>query len=276
MCPPWTVDDWGDCNQKAHFAQVQPRVMGLIDHPPYRRGPARRRPGRDPPSWLPGASHCTTECIGLHAATRATRFEALEPIRQGVRERFARSAPASPAGGVSGTTAGRTISRTTFNRRSRSSASTAPRVSWTVGFLKGKSAIRIHREYLGRQRNFTGYHFWERGVLRQHGRFGRRGHPRVHPLTSSRVFVGDEGNDQAELDGYGLINLRTSYQATGRSLQGLSPWGRQPLGAVSESKRHGSRRAARLIGGKPAVDGCLQAVRSPWGRHIVCPPPNSR
>ncbi len=33
----------------------------------------------------------------------------------------------------------------------------------TVGFLKGKSAIRIHREYLGRQRNFTGYHFWAKG-----------------------------------------------------------------------------------------------------------------
>ena len=32
--------------------------------------------------------HCTTECIGLHAATRGNRFEALEPIRQGVRERF--------------------------------------------------------------------------------------------------------------------------------------------------------------------------------------------
>lgn len=30
--------------------------------------------------------HCTTECIGLHAAKRATRFEALEPIRQGVRD----------------------------------------------------------------------------------------------------------------------------------------------------------------------------------------------
>ena len=28
--------------------------------------------------------HCTTECIGLHAAKRGTRFEALEPIRQGV------------------------------------------------------------------------------------------------------------------------------------------------------------------------------------------------
>ena len=32
--------------------------------------------------------HCSTECVGIHAARRATRFEALEPIRQGVRERF--------------------------------------------------------------------------------------------------------------------------------------------------------------------------------------------
>ena len=31
--------------------------------------------------------HGTTEGIGLHAAKRGTRFEALEPIRQGVRER---------------------------------------------------------------------------------------------------------------------------------------------------------------------------------------------
>ena len=36
-------------------------------------------------------------------------------------------------------------------------------VSSTIGFLKGKSAIRIHREYLGRQRNFNGFHFWARG-----------------------------------------------------------------------------------------------------------------
>src|SRR3989441_9134645 len=27
--------------------------------------------------------HCTTECVGLHAAKKATRFEALEPLRQG-------------------------------------------------------------------------------------------------------------------------------------------------------------------------------------------------
>jgi putative transposase len=32
--------------------------------------------------------HCSTECVGIHTARRATRFEALEPIRQGVRERF--------------------------------------------------------------------------------------------------------------------------------------------------------------------------------------------
>jgi putative transposase len=32
--------------------------------------------------------HCSAECVGLHASRRADRFEALEPIRQGVRERF--------------------------------------------------------------------------------------------------------------------------------------------------------------------------------------------
>ena len=36
-------------------------------------------------------------------------------------------------------------------------------VANTVGFLKGKSAIRIHREWLGHKRNFTGLHFWARG-----------------------------------------------------------------------------------------------------------------
>lgn len=32
--------------------------------------------------------HCTQECIGIHAAHFGNRFEALEVIRQGVRERF--------------------------------------------------------------------------------------------------------------------------------------------------------------------------------------------
>ena len=32
--------------------------------------------------------HCTCECIGIHAAMSGNRFEALEPLRQGVREHF--------------------------------------------------------------------------------------------------------------------------------------------------------------------------------------------
>ena len=35
-------------------------------------------------------------------------------------------------------------------------------VSHTIGFLKGKSAIRIHRELQG-QRRMTGLHFWAKG-----------------------------------------------------------------------------------------------------------------
>ena len=36
-------------------------------------------------------------------------------------------------------------------------------VSQIVGYIKGKSAIWIARNYAGRKRNFTGQHFWARG-----------------------------------------------------------------------------------------------------------------
>ena len=36
-------------------------------------------------------------------------------------------------------------------------------VASIVGFLKGKSAIAIAREFTGKDRNFTGEHFWARG-----------------------------------------------------------------------------------------------------------------
>ena len=36
-------------------------------------------------------------------------------------------------------------------------------VAHAVGFLKGKSAIRIFSDYLQVKRNFTGRHFWARG-----------------------------------------------------------------------------------------------------------------
>ena len=41
-----------------------------------------------PASIFVAVDHCSAECIGIHAARRATRFEALEPIRQGVRACF--------------------------------------------------------------------------------------------------------------------------------------------------------------------------------------------
>ncbi len=36
-------------------------------------------------------------------------------------------------------------------------------VSQVMGFMKGKSAISIARNYVGRRRNFTGQSFWARG-----------------------------------------------------------------------------------------------------------------
>ena len=36
-------------------------------------------------------------------------------------------------------------------------------VASVIGFLKGKSAIQIARQFGGRARNYTGEHFWARG-----------------------------------------------------------------------------------------------------------------
>jgi putative transposase len=37
------------------------------------------------------------------------------------------------------------------------------KISEVIGFMKGKSAIAIAREFGGKQRNYTGEHFWARG-----------------------------------------------------------------------------------------------------------------
>jgi hypothetical protein len=42
--------------------------------------------------------HCTAECVGIHAVKKATRFEALEPIREGVKEYFGGFSDGSAAG----------------------------------------------------------------------------------------------------------------------------------------------------------------------------------
>ena len=38
-------------------------------------------------------------------------------------------------------------------------------VSEVVGYMKGKSAIRAARDFMGRHRSFKGYHFWARGYF---------------------------------------------------------------------------------------------------------------
>jgi transposase InsO family protein len=46
------------------------------------------RTGEGQAAVFVAVDHCSAECVGIHAARRATRFGALEPIRQGVRRHF--------------------------------------------------------------------------------------------------------------------------------------------------------------------------------------------
>ena len=94
-------------------------------------------------------------------------------------------------------------------------------VANTVGFLKGKSAIRIHREYLGRTRNFTGFHFWARGYC-----------------------VSTVGLDEAVIQG-------VSPQPGGR---GKTPRAAKPQGALApfrtvEAPSRGLHQTTRFAGG---------------------------
>ena len=44
--------------------------------------------GEGPAAVFVAVDHCSAECVGIHAHAQATRFQALEPIRQGVRQHF--------------------------------------------------------------------------------------------------------------------------------------------------------------------------------------------
>ena len=46
--------------------------------------------GEGTASVFVAVDHCTSECMGIHAAAVGTRYEALEPIYQGLREAFGR------------------------------------------------------------------------------------------------------------------------------------------------------------------------------------------
>ena len=105
---------WARLRQRGIFT-AKDRVRKLMRQAglsaPHFNGPARRKVhdgrittdlpdemwGTDATSCLTGegqatifiaVDHCTSECIGIHAARHGTRFEALEPLRQGVREHF--------------------------------------------------------------------------------------------------------------------------------------------------------------------------------------------
>jgi putative transposase len=51
-----------------------------------------------PATIFAAIDHCTAECVGIHAARHGDRFEALEPVRQGVRDHFGIIGPAVAGG----------------------------------------------------------------------------------------------------------------------------------------------------------------------------------
>lgn len=70
---------------KAHDGQI------VTDEPNVMWGTDATRVHTKNDDWVTvfiAVDHATSECVGIHAAKIGTRFEALEPIRQGVRDRF--------------------------------------------------------------------------------------------------------------------------------------------------------------------------------------------
>jgi putative transposase len=66
--------------------------------------------------------HCSAECVGIHAALHGTRHEALEPVRQGVAERFGRVDKTPPAASPYATITGPSTCPATSSARSPGSA----------------------------------------------------------------------------------------------------------------------------------------------------------
>jgi putative transposase len=57
-------------------------------HPPEGTDPITTITGEGQAVVFVAVDHCRAECVGIHADHRTRRFQALEPIRQGVRQRF--------------------------------------------------------------------------------------------------------------------------------------------------------------------------------------------
>ena len=74
----------GSAHRAAHVATTAPSFR--IPSTPC--GAPTLPPPSGPAAVFIAVDHCSAECVGIHAHARATRFEALEPIRQGVRRYF--------------------------------------------------------------------------------------------------------------------------------------------------------------------------------------------
>src|SRR5262249_25183952 len=91
-------------------------------------------------------------------------------------------------------------------------------VANTIGFLKGKSAVRIHRELL-KERRMTGLHFWATGYC-------------VSTVGLDEARVRQSIREQDELDRrQGELNLEYP-QRPRRGLPGPTP----PTGATARSR----------------------------------------
>ena len=121
--------------------------------------------------------HCTAECIGLHAAKRGTRFEALEPLRQGVRERF---------GGIGGR-----------RRRPRATAAARPRVERPGRRFSTGDRVLRHRQL---------------AELRAGARRERR-RGALHPHAEGNSLVGAELRDHRRPPP-GLARVQADVQRT--------------------------------------------------------------
>ena len=68
-------------------------------------------------------------------------------------------------------------------------------MSQVVGYIKGKSAIRMARDFMGRHQSFKGYHFWARGYFVSTVGIDERNDPRVHSPPGKN----DQKSDQHRL-----------------------------------------------------------------------------
>ena len=81
---------------------------------------------------------------------------------------------------------------------SRSIHPEVPAVSSVVGFIKGKSAISVARNFRGRRRNFTGESFWARGYF-------------VSTVSLDEEMVTERGPTSGPAE-YGLVRLVAGEQ----------------------------------------------------------------